>query len=144
MRLHTPLLASAFLISSGFSLAAGPLTGDWITHKARSMVRITECGAGLCGQIVWLRRGLNSGGGPVRDKRNRDRSLRDRQVLGLTTFSDLAPSGPGRWAGLMYNPNDGRTYLGSLTLTNSGSIQVRGCRVGGGICGRRKWTRPSR
>ena len=108
------------------------------------MVRITQCGAGLCGQIVWLRKGLNSSGRPVRDARNRDKRFRTRKVLGLATFSGLKPSGPGRWSGLMYNPNDGRIYLGSLTLTSAISIRVEGCRLGGGACGGRRWTRAQR
>lgn len=144
MRLHTPLLASSLLILSSASLFAAPVTGNWFTYKSKSMVRISQCGTGLCGQIVWLRKGLNSKGQPVRDERNRDKRYRARQVLGLTTFSGLAPSGPGRWSGLMYNPDDGRTYKGSLTILNASSIRVEGCRVGGGLCGQRSWVRAKR
>lgn len=141
MRLHLSPLAAGLLIFSYSSLSAAPITGHWLTHKAKAMVRITNCGAGLCGQIVWLRASLDARGNPVRDARNRDKRYRGRQVLGLTTFSGLAPSGPGRWSGVMYNPDDGRTYRASLTLLGSGSIRVEGCRLGGGICGMRNWTR---
>lgn len=141
MRLHIPLLAAGCLILSSVSVRAAPVTGYWFTYKAKSIIRITACGAGLCGQIVWLRKALDSRGAPVRDARNRDRRYRGRQVLGLTTFSGLAPAGPRRWSGLMYNPDDGRTYLGSITLLNTGAIRVRGCRLRGGACGEREWTR---
>ena len=144
MRLYIPLLAAGLLILSSASVPAAPVTGYWFTHKAKSMVRITRCGAGLCGRIVWLRKALNSRGRPVRDARNRDKRYRGRRVLGLRTFSRLAPSGPGRWSGLMYNPDDGHTYKASLTLLSAGSIRVEGCRVGGGICGGRRWTRAKR
>ena len=141
MRFHTPLLASSLLILSSSSLLAAPVTGNWYTYGTKSMVKITQCGAGLCGKIVWLRNGLDSEGRPVRDERNLDKQYRTRQVLGLTTFSRLAPSGPKRWSGLMYNPGDGRTYKGSLTFVSSGAIRVEGCRIGGGPCGTRSWIR---
>ncbi len=141
MRLHVPLLASGLVILSSSSVFAAPVTGHWFTHKSKSIVKVSKCGAGLCGKIVWLRNGLNSTGQPVRDARNRDKRYRTRKVLGLTTFSGLTPSGPGRWSGLMYNPDDGRTYNASLTFVSTGSIRVQGCRLGGGPCGARSWTR---
>ncbi len=141
MRLHTPLLAFSLLIFSNASLFAAPVTGNWYTYGAKSMVKITQCGKGLCGQIVWLRKGLGSDGQPVRDERNLNKRHRTRKVLGLSTFSGLAPAGPKRWSGLMYNPDDGRIYKASLTILNAGSIRVEGCRVGGGPCGMRTWAR---
>lgn len=141
MRLHTSLLTAGLLILSSSSVFAGPVTGKWLTHRAKSIINITQCGTGLCGKIVWLRNKLNSLGQPMRDERNSNKLLRSRQVLGLTTFSGLTPSGPGRWSGLMYNPNDGRTYNASLTFTSAGSLQVEGCRTGNSFCGRRNWTR---
>ena len=141
MRLRLSPLAAGLLIFSFSPLSAAPITGNWFTHKAKAMVSITKCGSGLCGRIVWLRASVDARGKPVRDVRNRDSRYRGRQVLGLTTFSGLAPVGPGRWSGVMYNPDDGRTYNASLTLMASGSIRVEGCRTGGGACGKRSWTR---
>ncbi len=140
MRLCIPLAAGLLFLNTSM-LSATPITGHWVTHKSKAVVRISQCGPGLCGQIVWLRKGVDRKGQPVRDIRNRDKTRRGRQVLGLTTFSGLAPSGPGRWSGMMYNPDDGRTYNGSIVLTNNGSIRVEGCRLGGGPCGNRQWTR---
>ena len=141
MRLHAPLLAAGLLILLSSSLIAAPVTGIWYTYGAKSIVKITQCGTGLCGQIVWLRKALDSEGQPMRDERNRDKRYRSRRVLGLLTFSGLAPSGPKRWSGLMYNPDDGRTYNGSLTFLDASSIRVEGCRLGGGLCGQRTWAR---
>ena len=143
MRLRIPLAISACFLSLSVADAA-TITGHWITHKSKAVVRISQCGTGLCGQIVWLRQGVDRKGQPVRDIRNRDKNMRGRQVLGLTTFSGLTPAGPGRWSGRMYNPDDGRTYNGSLTLTSANSIRVEGCRAGGGACGKRSWTRAKR
>ena len=141
MRVHIPLLATGLLILSSASLPAASVTGNWFTHKAKSIVKITRCGAGVCGRIVWLRKALNSEGHPVRDERNRNERYRGRKVLGLRTFSGLKRAGPRLWSGLLYNPDDGRTYQGSITLLDASSIRVEGCRLGGGACGGRRWTR---
>ncbi len=141
MRLHTPLLASSLLILASAPLFAAPVTGNWYTYGAKSMVKITRCGKGLCGKIVWLRQKLDSEGRPLRDERNLNKGYRTRKVLGLSTFSGLSPAGPKRWSGLMYNPDDGRTYKASLTILSASSIRIEGCRVGGGPCGQRTWAR---
>ena len=141
MRLQSLLLAAAVFLSAAGPTQATSITGTWFTHKAKAKVRITPCGGGLCGRIVWLRQGLNAVGKPVRDELNRDKRYRGRRVLGLRTFSKFMPTGPGRWSGLMYNPADGRTYRANLTLLDGLSLRVDGCRVGGSACGERNWTR---
>lgn len=141
MRLQSMLLAAAVLLPITGPAQAVSITGTWLTHKSKAKVQITRCGGGLCGRIIWLREGLDSAGKPVRDERNRNQRYRDRRVLGLTTFSGLKPVGPGQWSGIMYNPDDGRTYRASLTVLDNGSIRVDGCRVGGSACGERTWVR---
>lgn len=144
MRLRSCLLSAGFLALSISPLTAGPVTGNWMTHQSKAMVNISQCGPSLCGKIVWLSQPTDSAGKPVRDVRNRNPALRDRAVMGMRTFSGLSPDGPNKWSGTMYNPDDGRTYNGSITLTKSGRLYVRGCRVGTGTCGARKWTRAQR
>lgn len=141
MRLRPFLLAMGVLLFTGQAATAASVTGVWFTHAAKAKVKITRCGGALCGRIVWLRKGRGADGKPVRDLRNRNARLRSRRVLGLRTFSGLRPSGPKRWSGLMYNPQDGRVYKANLTLAGRGLIRVDGCRVGGAGCGSRSWTR---
>lgn len=141
MRLRPAILSAAFLLFSSPPLFADPVSGYWLTHKSKGMVQISQCGAGLCGQIIWLRQSTDRKGQPARDVRNRNPELRGRPVMGLTTFSGLAPIGPNQWAGPMYNPDDGRTYNGKVTLTAPGKLHIRGCRQRSGICGSRTWTR---
>ncbi len=141
MRLRSVLLAAGFVFAAGQAAYAASITGTWFTHKAKAKIEITRCGAGLCGRIVWLRSARDSRGQPVRDERNRDRQLRARPVLGLRTFTGLQPISPGRWVGLIYNPEDGRTYRANLMMTASGAIRVEGCRVAGSACGARNWLR---
>lgn len=141
MRLQSLLLAAAVFLPITGPAQAVSITGTWLTYKSKAKVQITRCGGGLCGRIVWLREELDSAGKPVRDERNRDERFRGRRVLGLTTFSGLKPTGPGKWSGIMYNPEDGRTYRTNLTVLDGRSLRVDGCRVGGSACGERTWVR---
>lgn len=141
MRLQSVLLTAALLLPVTGPAHAVSITGTWLTHKSKAKVQITRCGSGLCGRIVWLREAVDSAGKPVRDERNRNERYRGRQVLGLTTFSGLKAAGPGRWSGIMYNPEDGRTYRTNLTVLDGVSLRVDGCRVGGAACGERTWVR---
>ncbi len=141
MRLRAILLATVFLFSTGQAATAATVTGVWYTHLAKAKVKITRCGAALCGRIVWLRQSRYANGKPLRDERNRNARFRNRRVLGLRTFSGLRPSGPNRWSGLIYNPENGQSYRANLTLTTRRSIRVDGCRIGGIGCGSRSWTR---
>ena len=141
MRGGAVLFAVLAMILGGHTAAADQAVGLWLTHKGKAKLKITECGSGLCSQIVWLRRPYGSDGAGVRDAYNPDPSLRSRPVLGLETFSGLQPAGPKRWAGRIYNPEDGRHYDASITVVNPQTIRVKGCRVVGWGCGSRTWKR---
>ena len=141
MYLRPLLLSAVFLVISAVYAMAAPVHGYWLTHKSKGMIRISPCGPGLCGQVVWLRQPLNKAGQPVRDIKNRDARLRGRPVMGLTTFSGLAPVAPNQWSGTFYNPEDGRIYRGSITLVSQSQIKVQACRINSGTCGSRNWKR---
>ncbi|MGI9383657.1 MAG: DUF2147 domain-containing protein [Methyloligellaceae bacterium] len=137
------ILALAFFLPGGQSSVAGEATGVWLTSQGKAKLRISRCGRGLCSRIIWLRQPKASNGGPIRDERNRNPALRERPVMGLSTFSGLRPSGPGQWSGRIYNPEDGKLYNANLTIVRPGVIEVQGCRIAGLGCGRRTWVRAS-
>lgn len=138
-------LAFAALLAGGPSLAAAQssqtILGVWRTPSdGGSTVRITACGDAVCGQIVSspaLRADPN-----LRDGRNSDASLRTRRLQGLRILQ-VRPGGPGRWSdGWVYNPTDGKTYRGSITLTPEGRLRLTGCVVRP-LCQTQIWTRVS-
>ena len=50
---------------------------------------------------------------------------------------------PGVWTdGSVYNPGDGRTYSGTITLQPNGTLELEGCafRI---FCQRQVWRRPA-
>lgn len=112
-------------------LAADP-AGFWLTETGSSRVRITPCGSGFCGTIV-------SAPGKGLDAKNPDPALRGRSVVGVQILDARHPQGGG-YSGSLYNPNDGKTYSGSLKLTGPDTLEVSGC-VMSVFCKQQTWTR---
>jgi uncharacterized protein (DUF2147 family) len=129
-------LAGALFAASAFASQAAAdasgIVGRWVTEGGKSHIQIYECGAHLCGRIVWLREpNFKNGahaGQPLMDTRNPDASRRSRPILGLTMMWNLAKSDePGTWeGGRLYNPEDGEVYKGTMRLRPDGKLTVRG------------------
>ena len=75
----------------------------------------------LCGSIIWLR----DPSGPAK--------------VGQQVFFDMKPHGDNAWTGSAFNPEDGKTYLGKMTLTGD-RLVTAGCVFGGLICKSVGWT----
>jgi uncharacterized protein (DUF2147 family) len=122
--------------------AASPV-GYWLKEDGAAKMQISRCGGGeLCSKIVWLRNPLDSRGQPLHDARNKDVSLRNRPILGLSIFRGLTPAGDDTWGGQIYNPEDGGTYKATLTMVSSDQIVLKGC-MAFFLCGQKTWTRTS-
>jgi uncharacterized protein (DUF2147 family) len=52
----------------------------------------------------------------------------------------MKPSGPNVWAGMAFNPDDGRNYTGKMTMSGD-SLVTAGCILGGWICKTVAWTK---
>ena len=123
------LLAAASL--GGPAHAADP-AGLWLTETGSSRVKVTPCGGGYCGTIV-------SAPGKALDAKNPEPALRGRSVVGVQILDAPRADGAG-FSGSLYNPNDGKTYSGSLRLTAPNALEVSGC-VMSVFCKRQTWTR---
>jgi uncharacterized protein (DUF2147 family) len=123
------------------ALAADPL-GTWYTQGNESQVRLRKCGDALCGALVWLKVPDDpQTGRPKTDKKNADAARRDRPLLGVEIVLAMKPDGtPDQWKGQVYNPKDGNTYTGYLTLTGTDTAELKGCAMGF-ICKSQSWTR---
>jgi len=100
-------------------------TGLWQTPTSGGQVRISRCGPALCGVLVTAN---NIRANPdLRDSNNANRALRTRTNRGVQMLSGFT-GGPTVWrGGSVYNPSDGRTYRGTITLTNADTLSLRGC-----------------
>ncbi len=104
------------------ALAAG-VKGEWTREDARTRVRFASCGAdAVCGSITWLS------------------DPKSPATVGQKVFFDMKPDGPNSWAGTAFNPDDGKTYAGKMTLSGD-HLVTAGCVLGGLICKSYSWTR---
>ncbi len=112
-------------------------TGLWRTPRG-AQIRIERCGQALCGSIATLEPGRP--GPEPRDTRNSDVSKRGRPIKGMTMLTGFT-GGPARWSGgKVYNPEDGKTYSGSLDLVNPQTLKLKGCAFAF-FCRTQQWKR---
>ena len=98
--------------------------GTWLVSQ-RVAFDIFPCRDDLCGKIVWLR----------------DPRLRTRENCGRTIIWGLTAKGPTEWDdGWFYDPEDGKTYTGTMTLSGN-RLTTAGCVLGGMICRSVSWNR---
>ncbi|MGY6250090.1 DUF2147 domain-containing protein [Bosea thiooxidans] len=114
---------TALILAGGIAGAsAQEVLGVWERDTGASRVRFSKCGDALCGTISWLK----DQNGPAK--------------LGQRIFFDMKPSGANKWNGSAFNPEDGKTYSGTMTLSGN-SLTTAGCVLGGLICRSVKWAR---
>jgi uncharacterized protein (DUF2147 family) len=132
----------AFFATALPAHAADP-TGIWLTEDDGAHVRIYNCGQDLCGTLLSLKEPNDpETGKPKLDKFNQDASKRARPIVGVELMSGLKPNGtPDQWEGSLYNPEDGNTYKGILTLQGLLNLKLQGCVLGGLICKSEIWKR---
>jgi uncharacterized protein (DUF2147 family) len=123
--------------------AGGDVSGIWLTQAGDAKVRVSRCGGGICGVIVWLKDPIDPATGkPQVDDKNHNPSLAKRPMIGLPLFSGMHPAGPNKWSGQIYNADDGNTYVSNISLTGPDSLKVEGCV--GVLCGGENWSRSGR
>ncbi|WP_448952257.1 DUF2147 domain-containing protein [Labrys neptuniae] len=101
---------------------AGDASGVWVRDNGESKVKIAPCGDALCGSVVWVKEAKNQGN------------------VGKRVFYDMVPAGDDKWKGKAFNPEDGKTYTGTMTLSGN-SLTTAGCVLGGLICRSVSWNR---
>jgi uncharacterized protein (DUF2147 family) len=116
---YTCLLALSLAAVSATPALADP-SGTWLRENGASRVRIAPCGGNLCGTIVWLK----DADGPAK--------------VGQRVFYDMAPNGANKWSGKAFNPEDGKTYSGTMSLSGN-SLTTAGCVLGGLVCRSVNW-----
>lgn len=120
--MHRLMMATtvALLAATGAAVA-GP-QGTWLTESGETKVRISSCGEGLCGNIVWLK------------------SPSPNAKVG-TRLLTMSRQGDNTWNGKLYNYKDGKTYSGKLSMRSENALTLSGCVLGGLICRSQTWSR---
>ena len=116
------LTIAAFAFAATPSLADG-VNGTWLRESGASKVRFAPCGDAVCGVMSWIKPGTDT---PAK--------------VGQRVFYGMKPAGANAWSGSAFNPEDGKTYTGKMTLSGD-SLTTQGCAMGGLICKSTQWTR---
>jgi uncharacterized protein (DUF2147 family) len=138
------LLIACWLVLATATMAeSGDPSGTWVTQAGDARVRVSRCGGGLCGVVVWLREPINPANGkPQVDDKNPNPALAKRPMIGLPLFSGMRSAGPGKWSGKIYNADDGNSYASTVSVAGPDSLHVEGCV--GALCGGETWSRFAR
>jgi uncharacterized protein (DUF2147 family) len=135
----TALLAAA----PARAQVGGDPSGIWLTQAGDAKVRVSKCGGGLCGVVVWLREPIDPATGkPQVDDKNPNPSVAKRPIIGLPLFSGMRAVGPNKWSGPIYNADDGNSYASSISVAGPDALRVEGCV--GALCGGETWSRAAR
>ncbi|WP_254305976.1 DUF2147 domain-containing protein [Sphingopyxis sp. BSNA05] len=130
-------LAFAALTVAAPVQAADSIQGEWITQDRDAIIKISKCGASVCGRIhKYLVRPPN--GVRQKDVNNPDKSLRSRTLLGMAILTGFKPDGD-IWRGKVYDPKSGRTYRSEVSLNSANSLKMKGCVAF--YCQGQNWTR---
>ncbi len=117
------ILTAAALSLAAATPAAADIAGTWLRDNGESRVRFAPCGDAVCGTVAWLKDPATA-----------------KSKVGQRVFFDMKPNGANRWSGSAFNPEDGRTYSGHMSLSGN-TLTTQGCVLGGMICRSVTWSR---
>ena len=136
------LAAAASALGANPAAAADP-TGTWFTEDGRARVRTEHCGPGganLCGYVVWGSKPLGEDGKPKIDRYNPDPKRQARPLLGHQMILGLKKNDDGRFAGKIYNGDNGKSYDVTIWSETPAELSVKGCLLSV-LCQTQTWTR---
>jgi uncharacterized protein (DUF2147 family) len=120
-----------------------PIEKTWYNAEKTSKIRIYKATDGkFYGKITWLKTPNDSNGKPRTDKENPDEKKKSNPMMDLLIISGFSVTKDPNIleGGKVYDPNNGKTYCGKLTLKNN-SIDLRGFICGMSLLGRTsQWT----
>ncbi len=143
------LVVILVLSATGFAAGSDDILGVWNNQEKDAKIEIQKCGEKYCGRIVWMKEpnypeGSTEGtpNTPRTDHHNPRPELRPTPLLGLQIVNDFVYAGGNRWIdGTVYDPKNGKTYQGKLTLVSPNQLDLRGF-IGIPLLGRTaNWTR---
>ncbi len=132
-----PALGACLALLASAAAAATPANGVWRTTEDGGQVEISDVDGAITGRLLTSAR-LAANPGQL-DERNADPARRTRTLKGMELFAGMTGKAP-LWRGRVYNPADGKTYSGSVTLVNATALKLTGC-VAAVFCRSQTWTR---
>ncbi len=120
-------LGLALVFAGASSALADPLDGFWMDSHGEVVLEVERCGQAMCAKVVWLRLPYGPDRKPLKDYRNPDTALQNRQVCGLRVIEGFTKQSDGTWGGGdVYVPDLGMGFKGYATVLSPTQIEVRG------------------
>lgn len=152
--MRSPVLTIILFAAAAFPpalIAGGPdaVLGAWYNAEKDAQIEIVRCGEKYCGKVIWLKEpnypeGSKDGaaGTPKLDHNNPEPALRKMPIIGLQIVHDFSYVKENSWIrGRVYDPKNGKTYQGKMTLVSPNQLSLRGF-IGISFFGRTtNWTR---
>lgn len=123
------LLAVTLLAPHAASAKETSPVGLWWADRGSAQVEVREADGELTGTIVWLRLPYGVDGRTLRDVEHPDPARHDTPVVGLTMLSGFRRESADSdvWSGgSIYDPGNGRTYQGTITMDGEDRLLLRG------------------
>ncbi|MGE5513370.1 MAG: DUF2147 domain-containing protein [Bacteroidota bacterium] len=96
--LQAATVGTVTTLAAGTAFAGGSATGLWYDQSGRGAIEITNCGANLCGRLVWLKDDKNA------------------KACGTQIIGNVKPVADGKWdGGWIYDPEDDAKYSVEIT-----------------------------
>lgn len=121
------ILIIGFLVAgiTNASYGQSKIEGHWLANEGKTIIEFTEVDNDVYqGKIVWLEKSSDDKGERFKDKKNPNKSLRNREILGLPMVERLDYEN-GTWTGQIYSPKNGRTVNATFTLDGEDKLKVR-------------------
>ena len=135
--LKTTLVTALAMLLAG-PAAAGDIRGVWLSPSRSAHVQIDRCGETVCGKVISASKPKTNP--DFLDVNNKSPSKRNRRLIGAILLEGFS-GGPTQWSGgRVYNPGDGNTYRGSITLLDQDHLRLTGCAIWV-LCKSQIWTR---
>ena len=121
--MRTTVCAALLLaaVSAGPALARDP-SGVWMRDNGEAKIKVGKCGGAICGTVIWVSNPARQGD------------------VGKRVLYEMVEDGANAWSGKAFNPLEGKTYIGKMTLSGD-TLTTSGCIMGGMMCKDMSWSR---
>lgn len=137
------LVTVSIILCTLFANAQNDILGIWYNGDKTGKVEIFKNGEKYFGKITWLKEPISDKTGkPKVNEYDPDKSRRNIPIIGLEVVKEFIYEGKGIFGGgTVYDPENGKTYKGKITLVDKNNLDLRGY-VGIPAFGRTEnWTR---
>lgn len=121
-------LALAFALSAGLATPAfaqgsktehpAPIDGRWLTASGNLEIQIAPCGKARCGTVVKVLANRAMGGPGAMHPTD------SRPAIGMHILNDFLEGQDGKWAGSIYNRENGKRYPCKMATGSSDQLIV--------------------